>query len=65
MCGGSPKAPAPAPMLPEAPVAPTQSTMGLASADKRRRASSTILTSTQGATDTVLTGVGTKTLLGQ
>jgi len=66
MCiGGSPKAPAPAPLLPEAPVAPGQSGLSTGSNEKRRRAASTILTSAQGATDTVATGTGTKTLLGQ
>lgn len=66
MCmGGSQKAPAPAPRLPEAPVMVDQSGLSMASAAKRRRASSTILTSAQGATDTVATGTGTKTLLGQ
>jgi len=66
MCmGGSPKAPAAAPRLPEAPVMAEQSGLSMASAAKRRRASSTILTTTQGATDTATTGTGVKTLLGQ
>lgn len=66
MCfGGSPNAPAEAPRLPQAPVSPVISSLSAGTQEKRRRASSTILTSNQGATDTVTTGTGTKTLLGQ
>lgn len=72
MCvGGSPRAPAPPPVLPEAPTMPVTDGSNTASnADRRRRAiaggtnpTSTILTSSQGVTSGSPTM--TKTLLGQ
>ena len=72
MCGGSPRAPAPPPAVPEAPRAPDVGSSETASdRDRRRRASaagqtggrSTILTSSRGVQDGAATA--TKTLLGQ
>tara|TARA_R110000737_G_scaffold73589_2_gene102360 strand:- start:1084 stop:1296 length:213 start_codon:yes stop_codon:yes gene_type:complete len=70
MCGGSPRAPAPPPAVPEAPRAPdTGSSQAGQDSDKRRRAAatgdgrSTILTSSRGVSDSAATA--TKTLLGQ
>lgn len=71
MCGGSPKAPPPPPVTPEAPrLAEPTSATGTGDADKRRRAAaqgqssrSTILTGARGAEDTATTT--NKTLLGQ
>ena len=69
MCGGSPKAPAPPPVAPEAPRTPDAGSSQAADVDKRRRAAadgggrSTILTSSRGVQDGAATS--TKTLLGQ
>jgi len=72
MCGGSPRAPAPPPAVPEAPRAPdTGSSQAAGAQDKRRRAAasgqadgrSTILTSARGVQAAGSTA--TKTLLGQ
>lgn len=69
MCISSPKAPAPAPVLPEAPVAPEASGLAQAEADRRRRAAaagggttSTILTGSRGVQNGAQTAQ--KTLLG-
>ncbi len=68
MCiGGSPRAPAPAPRLPEAPTPPVTDTGATtAERDRRRRAgagrASTILTGPRGVTEGAATGA--KTLLG-
>lgn len=65
MCMGSaPKAPTPAPKLPEAPVTPDAdaSLAGTAESRRRTQAASTILTSARGL-GTTSTGAG-KTLLG-
>lgn len=66
MCGGG-GSPRPAPRLPEAPVAPSQSNeVSARDKDRRRRAASggqgTILTSSSGVTDNAATQ--NKTLLG-
>lgn len=71
MCGGSPSAPAPPPVTPEAPVTPGPRTGGSAEdRDKRRRRAAageggagTILTSPRGVQDGGATAQ--KTLLGQ
>ncbi len=70
MCGGSPSAPLPPPVVPEAPRAPDiRGSESAEDRDRRRRASatgagrSTILTSSRGVTDGAATT--TKTLLGQ
>lgn len=66
---GSPKAPAPAPILPEAPTTPDTASTGAGTADRRRRAAA----AGESATSTILTGprgvqngaqTATKTLLG-
>ena len=70
MCGGTPSAPTPPPVTPEAPVAPEPVTGSQAERDKRRRAAaaggserSTILTGPRGVQDGAATAQ--KTLLGQ
>ena len=69
MCGSSPSAPTPPPVVPEAPRAPDTSGQAAQGNDKRRRAAatgdgrSTILTSSRGVSDGAATA--TKTLLGQ
>lgn len=70
MCGGSPSAPAPPPVVPEAPRTPEPRAGGdQASRDRRRRLAagggdrSTILTSASGVSESGATAA--KTLLGQ
>ena len=71
MCiGSTPKAPAPAPRLPEAPRTPDPTTADAMTTDERRRRAaagqsgrSTILTSARGVTNGAQTAQ--KTLLGQ
>jgi hypothetical protein len=71
MCGGSPSAPTPPPIAPEAPTTPEARTPeSTAAADRRRRAAagsdggrSTILTGPRGVQDGAATAQ--KTLLGE
>ena len=61
MCTSSPDAPAPPPVLPEAPTAPKSAMRGRGR-NKRRQAASTLLTSPRGVTEAAPTDQ--KTLLG-